>query len=64
MTTIYNVVGSRFQKSFRQTDVTDSPNIDSVIWVSLSDATKFHKVLRTMCKTATSKEATEVCDDW
>lgn len=54
------LIGYQFHKSFRQTDVIDSPCIDSVIWSCMQDAPVFWQVMERACKILTNKDIAEI----
>jgi len=54
---LINVVGPAVHKTFRQTDVIDSPTIDMTIWYCLRDAEIFWRALERACKIMTSEDA-------
>ncbi len=43
------LIGYQFHKSFRQTDVIDSPHISGIVWICLQDAPIFWECMELAC---------------
>jgi hypothetical protein len=60
---VQDLIGYRFHKSFRQTDVIPAKHIDGIVWTCMQEAPLFWSSMEKACKILTSEDAAQIYKD-